>query len=134
MTMVYLHALGDLFIYPSTIRFEKSLLLKGLLPSKGRVKLNMDGYSFGNPGNSDFGGSLRDYKGQLLFSFTYNLGVNSNTFVEVSVLFIVLDLCYPFGYTNVKIESDSELIVKWLKNEEQIPIKYQLICLEFWGG
>ncbi|KAG7945159.1 hypothetical protein I3843_15G138800 [Carya illinoinensis] len=49
-------------------------LLSWARPPKGRLKLNLDGSSLGNPGPSGGGGILRDGNGKLIFAYSMSFG------------------------------------------------------------
>ena len=56
-------------------------------------KLNSDGCSKGNPGDSAGGGFLRDTNGKAIFSYACNFGVLTTLQAEVKAPFKGLQLC-----------------------------------------
>ena len=55
-------------------------------PPENVFKLNFDGASKGNPGKAGFGGTIRNYQGNINIIFYGNLGFNSNNAVELDGL------------------------------------------------
>lgn len=53
-------------------------------PPRGRLKLNLDGASEGNPGAARCGGVIRDFQGSFLYGFSVSIG--TNTYAEISAL------------------------------------------------
>jgi hypothetical protein len=52
-------------------------------PELGWFKLNTDGSSFVNPGESGAGGLIRDHKGNLIVAFSEYFGIGSNNKAEL---------------------------------------------------
>jgi hypothetical protein len=75
--------LGDHFqglIFSSRSDFAQ--IVRWSPPSHGRYKLNCDGSSFGNPGQSGGGGILRDHGGAFLWAFSDYFGVGTSMVAE----------------------------------------------------
>ncbi|XP_020519683.1 uncharacterized protein LOC110006796 [Amborella trichopoda] len=61
-----------------------------MVPPLEVYKLNFDGSSLGNPGLAGFGGVLRDWMGNVIFSYAGPLGVRFANYVENFALFFGL--------------------------------------------
>ncbi|KAF5459726.1 hypothetical protein F2P56_019648 [Juglans regia] len=83
-------------------------------PAQGRVKLNTDGSSLGNPGESGAGGVIRDMHGTLLLAFAKNLGYGNSTYAELRALVEGVKHCKNMNFSAVDIEMDSKVILAWL--------------------
>lgn len=70
-------------------------------------KLNFDGASKGNPGNSGFGGLFRNHKGDSLLSFLGSKGWDTNNSVELEGLWQGLLISQGKGFFPLIIEGDS---------------------------
>lgn len=77
---------------------------------------------FGNPGYVGASGVVRDDKGNLVFCFGYHVGKTTNNEAELRAIHIGLSICYAMRTNNVEVESDSELVVSWLKEKKKPPI------------
>ncbi|CAA3015249.1 ribonuclease h [Olea europaea subsp. europaea] len=73
-------------------------------PHNDSFKLNIDGRSRGNPGQTGYGGVLRDDQGLVILCFRHHLGVGSNTYLEVMELRMGLEYCYLLNTEQVVIE------------------------------
>ncbi|KAF5444598.1 hypothetical protein F2P56_033719 [Juglans regia] len=82
-------------------------------PAQGRVKLNTDGSSLGNPGESGAGGVIRDMHGRLLLAFAKNLGYGNSTYTELRALLEGVKHCKNMNFSAVDIEMDSKVILAW---------------------
>ncbi|XP_058075745.1 uncharacterized protein LOC131224226 [Magnolia sinica] len=78
----------------------------------GWLKLNIDGSSRGNPGESGGGGVCRDHSSNLIFAFHRYYSTASNTITETQAMLDGLNICSYLGLTNIIVESDSKLIVE----------------------
>lgn len=79
-----------------------------------------DGGSRGNPGPSGFGALVKDAKGQTLAELSEFLGIRTNNFAEYSGLLAVLQWALDEGHPNVKVVSDSELMVKQIQGKYKV--------------
>ncbi|XP_040992478.1 14.7 kDa ribonuclease H-like protein [Juglans microcarpa x Juglans regia] len=84
------------------------------LPEKGRFKLNVDGGSCGNPGESGWGGIIQNHKGLVEAGFAHSYGQATNTVAKCRALLDGLQLCKQLGLRDILVESDSTVIVGWL--------------------
>jgi len=86
-------------------------------PAQGRVKLNTDGSSLGNPGVSGAGGVIRDMQGALLLAFSKNLGYGNSTYAELRALMEGVKHCKNMNFGVIDSEMDSKVILSWLDNK-----------------
>ncbi|XP_027060814.2 uncharacterized protein [Coffea arabica] len=96
-------------------------LIRWAVPEVGRLMLNTDGCSKGNPGLGGGGGVLRDSSGSPLFAFSAFLGVTSSLRAETMALLIGLRECGQKGFGNVGIQLDSLVLVGILRKQFQCP-------------
>ena len=96
----------------------------GLFPAPAvppaAVQAHIDGGARGNPGPSGYGVVVHDADGKLLAELSEFLGHNTNNFAEYSALLAALDYALQHGHRELKIFSDSELLVKQIKGEYKI--------------
>ena len=122
-----LNVLADCNLKMVDCKKKKSIVVKWLLSPSGRVKLNVDGSSLGNPGEAGSGGILRDELGRIILAYSCYLGTQNNTFAEISALLIGLRLCGYFDLCNVEVETDSILVYNWVSKKDKIPVKYSFM-------
>ncbi|KAK9038155.1 hypothetical protein V6N11_023042 [Hibiscus sabdariffa] len=88
-------------------------------PKAGCAKFNVDAAVKGGVGVAGIGGVLRDHTGNVLSSFSKSIGVSDPTSAELQG---ILEACRHFasspwfGVKSLIIESDSELVINWIKN------------------
>ncbi|XP_059071256.1 uncharacterized protein LOC131864755 [Cryptomeria japonica] len=76
-------------------------------PAVGWSKVNFDGSSAGNPGQSGIGCILRDSNGRCLKEISKNIGVATNNEAEFRVAFRGLQLGKELGVQKIHLEGDS---------------------------
>ncbi|KAG6466651.1 hypothetical protein ZIOFF_075555 [Zingiber officinale] len=76
-------------------------------PDDGWFKLNTDGSSRGNPGESAYGAIVRDHSGQVLVARQGVLGEGSNIRAELMAILRGLELCVDRQLSPIWLESDS---------------------------
>src|SRR5512147_3002621 len=81
---------------------------------------NIDGGARGNPGPAGYGVSIEDESGKRIDSLYGYLGIQTNNFAEYSGLLAALEYALSHNYRNIKIRSDSELLVKQIKGEYKV--------------
>ncbi|XP_058073272.1 uncharacterized protein LOC131221987 [Magnolia sinica] len=100
----------------SYLSFKDSISIQALHldSSKGSpgVKLNIDGSSHGNPGESGGVGVLRDPHGGVIFAFHRYYDHASNTIVEAQAILDGITLCSKLGFSRIIVESDSKVVVE----------------------
>lgn len=77
-------------------------------PSPGWVKLNTDGSSLGNPGQSSYGGLIRNNNGCWVGGYVGNIGYNMSLTAEICGIMKGLYLVKEMGLKNVVIETDCQ--------------------------
>jgi len=79
-----------------------------------------DGGSRGNPGPSGFGAVITDADGKPLAELSEFLGTRTNNFAEYSGLLAVLEWALKNEYPQLKVVSDSELMVKQIQGRYKV--------------
>lgn len=77
--------------------------------SSETVKLNTEGSSLGNPGNSGYGGLIRNSCGEWLLGLSGRCGFTSNLNAELHAISHGLDIAWDKGIKDVICELDSQL-------------------------
>lgn len=81
----------------------------------------IDGASRGNPGQAGIGVLIQNNEGETLNEISEYLGDDkTNNQAEYSALIKALESCKELGVKNVKVLSDSELVVKQMKNQYRV--------------
>lgn len=88
------------------IRF---MITRWLKPNFGRVKLNSDGCSKGNPGRSGGSSLLRSDSGDLIWAWADFYG-HTTMVAEIKALLQGVQTCVDRGFLNVDIEVDSLIL------------------------
>nr|KYP44262.1 14.7 kDa ribonuclease H-like protein [Cajanus cajan] len=70
----------------------------------GNVTLNVDGSALTNPGDSGYGGLVRDHEGKFILGFYGSIGVSNNIHAEIMALLKGLEICWARGFTHVRCE------------------------------
>jgi ribonuclease HI len=78
-------------------------------------RANIDGGSRGNPGPAAYGVVIRDPKGEIVARLKKFIGRMTNNVAEYYGLIAALDYAESQGIRALRIESDSELLVKQMK-------------------
>ena len=84
-------------------------------PSHGFLKFNINGASKGNPGESRYGGVLRDEEGNIQVIFHSYLRKATNNMAELMAMELCLEILLKYNIQNVIIEADSKLVLKSIK-------------------
>lgn len=98
-------------------------LFKDPLPQRKSVaayQANIDGGSRGNPGPAAYGVVLRDPKGEIVARLQKYIGRNTNNVAEYFGLIAALDYAQTHGIRALRVESDSELLVKQMRGEYKV--------------
>ncbi len=82
--------------------------------------INTDGGSRGNPGPAGIGLVIKNEAGELLYSYGGYIGETTNNVAEYSALIKALEESVNLGGTTLKIQMDSELIVKQMQGVYKI--------------
>ncbi|KAG4963526.1 hypothetical protein JHK85_040981 [Glycine max] len=67
------------------------------------VKLNTDGSSIGNPGDSGYGGIIRDLAGNMLTAFSGECGTTSSLKAKLLAIYYGLRTAWDNGYTHNEV-------------------------------
>ncbi|KAH0764805.1 hypothetical protein KY285_000676 [Solanum tuberosum] len=94
-------------------------------PPNNILKLNTDGSAIGNPGRIGGGGILRDHQGNMVYDFTIPLGMGTSNQAEIQTALFDMQWCSQHGYSNIILEVDSELLMKWIKHSLTPPWQVQ---------
>ncbi len=81
---------------------------------------SIDGGARGNPGPAGYGVLLQDQSGTKVDTLHEYLGEQTNNFAEYSGLVAALEYALKHGHRNLKVRSDSELLVKQIKGEYKV--------------
>jgi ribonuclease HI len=83
-------------------------------------RFNVDGGSRGNPGPAAYGVVVRNAKGELVAQLKKYIGRSSNNVAEYYGLIAALDYAEQHGVRAVRIEADSELMVKQMQGQYKV--------------
>jgi ribonuclease HI len=78
-------------------------------------RANIDGGSRGNPGPAAYGVLIRDPKGEVVAKLKKYIGRMTNNVAEYYGLIAALDYAQSQGIRALRVESDSELLVKQMR-------------------
>lgn len=99
-------------------------LFPGIEPSEttteGWFTAHCDGGSRGNPGPAGYGAVIEDPKGQVVARLSEFLGRQTNNFAEYKGLLAVLTWAREHGVRQLRVVSDSELMVKQMKGQYKV--------------
>ncbi|HKW74885.1 MAG TPA: ribonuclease HI family protein [Terriglobales bacterium] len=92
-------------------------LFSGKPASTGQFAIiaNIDGGARGNPGPAAYGVVVRDAKGAIIAELSEYLGHQTNNYAEYSGLIAALEYAVRERHSNLKVISDSELMVRQMK-------------------
>jgi ribonuclease HI len=91
-----------------------------LKPSPAAFRANIDGGSRGNPGPAAYGVIIRDGGGELVARLKKYIGRFSNNVAEYYGLIAALDYAQEHKIRALRIESDSELLVKQMRGQYKV--------------
>lgn len=84
------------------------------------VVVHTDGGARGNPGPAGTGVVIKTETGQILYAVGEYIGETTNNVAEYKALIRALDTAAKLGATEVKVNMDSELIVKQMNGQYKI--------------
>jgi ribonuclease HI len=84
------------------------------------ISAHCDGGARGNPGPSGYGALIQDEAGLVLAELSEFLGIRTNNFAEYSGLLGSLQWALDNGYKNLRVVSDSELMVKQIQGKYKV--------------
>jgi ribonuclease HI len=83
-------------------------------------RFNIDGGSRGNPGPAAYGVVVRNPKGEVVAQLKKHIGRSSNNVAEYYGLIAALDYAESHNIRAVRIEADSELMVKQMRGQYKV--------------
>jgi len=83
-------------------------------------RANIDGGSRGNPGPASYGVVVRDPKGEVIARLKKYIGRTTNNVAEYYGLIAALDYAQANNIRALRIESDSELLVKQMRGQYKV--------------
>jgi len=81
---------------------------------------NVDGGSRGNPGPAAYGVVVHDPRGDIVARLKKYIGNNTNNVAEYFGLIAALDYAQNHGIRALRVESDSELMVKQMRGQYKV--------------
>jgi ribonuclease HI len=91
-----------------------------LKPATAAYRVNIDGGSRGNPGPAAYGVLIRDGRGEIVAKLKKYIGRFSNNVAEYYGLIAAMDYAQSHGIRALRIESDSELMVKQMHGQYKV--------------
>lgn len=88
--------------------------------SVAAYQANIDGGSRGNPGPAAYGVVIRDPRGEIVARLKKYIGNNTNNVAEYFGLIAALDYAQTHGIRALRVESDSELMVKQMQGHYKV--------------
>jgi ribonuclease HI len=89
-------------------------------PVAAAHRANIDGGSRGNPGPASYGVVIRDARGQVVAKLKKYVGRLTNNVAEYYGLIAALDYAQSQGIRALRVESDSELLVKQMRGQYKV--------------
>lgn len=83
-------------------------------------RVNIDGGSRGNPGPASYGVVIRDGRGEIVAKLKKYIGRMTNNVAEYYGLIAAMDYVESHGVRAIRIESDSELLVKQMRGHYKV--------------
>jgi ribonuclease HI len=84
-------------------------------PLAAAHRANIDGGSRGNPGPAAYGVVMRDARGEPVAKLKKYIGRSTNNVAEYYGLIAAMDYAQSHGVRAIRVESDSELLVKQMR-------------------
>jgi len=83
-------------------------------------RVNIDGGSRGNPGPASYGVVIRDPRGEIVAKLKKYIGRSTNNVAEYYGLIAALDYAQQHGVRALRVESDSELLVRQMRGQYKV--------------
>jgi ribonuclease HI len=83
-------------------------------------RANIDGGSRGNPGPASYGVVIRDPRGEVVAKLKKYIGRTTNNVAEYYGLIAALDYAQQHGIRALRVESDSELLVRQMQGQYKV--------------
>src|SRR5258706_13620403 len=89
-------------------------------PAAAAWRANIDGGSRGNPGPASYGVVIRDPRGEIVARLKKYIGRTTNNVAEYYGLIAALDYAQSHSIRALRVESDSELLVKQMRGQYKV--------------
>jgi ribonuclease HI len=89
-------------------------------PPAGVHTAHIDGASRGNPGPASYAVVLRNPDGKIVLELAKNIGRETNNVAEYYALLAALDFAVTHGISALRIQSDSELLVRQMQGRYKV--------------
>src|ERR1700726_4807208 len=89
-------------------------------PRAAAFQANIDGGSRGNPGPASYGVVVRNERGQVVARLKKYIGRMTNNVAEYYGLIAALDYAQQHGIRALRVESDSELLVRQMQGRYKV--------------
>jgi len=89
-------------------------------PAIAAWRANIDGGSRGNPGPASYGVVVRDPRGEIVARLKKYIGRMTNNVAEYYGLIAALDYAQSQGIRQLRVEADSELMVKQIRGQYKV--------------
>jgi len=89
-------------------------------PAAAAYRANIDGASRNNPGPAAYGVVIRDPRGEIAARLKKYIGRMTNNVAEYYGLIAALDYAQSHGIRALRVESDSELLVKQMRGQYKV--------------
>ena len=89
-------------------------------PAVAAYRANIDGGSRGNPGPASYGVVIRDARGEIVARLKKYIGRMTNNVAEYYGLIAAHDYAQSHGIRALRVESDSELLVKQMRGQYKV--------------
>lgn len=89
-------------------------------PAPAAYRANIDGASRNNPGPASYGVVIRDPRGEIVARLKKYIGRMTNNVAEYYGLIAALDYAQSHGIRALRVESDSELLVKQMRGQYKV--------------
>jgi ribonuclease HI len=108
---------------PNRISANRGTGLFGEPPPEAKPpawRANIDGGSRGNPGPASYGVVIRDPRGEIVARLKKFIGRTTNNVAEYYGLIAALDYAQSNNIKALRVESDSELLVKQMRGQYKV--------------
>jgi ribonuclease HI len=82
--------------------------------------LSVDGAARGNPGDAGCGAAISDVSGAVVQELSRYLGKTTNNVAEYEALLMGLEALIAMGKKKIRVQSDSELLVRQLNGQYRV--------------
>jgi ribonuclease HI len=89
-------------------------------PAPAAYRANIDGASRNNPGPAAYGVVIRDPRGEIVAQLKKYIGRMTNNVAEYYGLIAALDYAQSHSIRALRVESDSELLVKQMRGQYKV--------------